>query len=453
MEKYFVPEKVFLIFILLTGFFFVFFIPPFQSQDEPNHFKRAYSVAVLKIFSLKQENKLGNMLPCAIQDFINAASDTGKEVVYAHSGYKYSFKEFKKLSKYKITKDKQCFLNYPNMARYSPIAYLPQSLGIFLASLFTQKVLFLFLAGRIFNLIFYAILCFYAIKTTPYLKWIFVLVLSNPMSLALAASMSADAVLIGCCSLFFAKILQYAFSQQNYLSKKQLCFLALIAAMIALTKQSIAFLLFIFLLPKAKIKTNYFWTILLVLLPSIVLSALWSFYAASVMIPLNNSDAASHLSFIISNPFYFLILVLKTFFNIELLFQTIGVLGWKNIYLDIFYYVIFVFVVCINIFYQSDSRINLNTLQKIIIIFTAIINILLICILSFLYWTYKTTFSYIELQGRYLLPFVLPFLVFISSFVNSKNCRYAAILNTAFLFLSGIYLILKITQVYTYHPL
>ncbi len=448
MEKHFVPEKVFLVFTIFIGLFFVFFIPPFQSQDEPDHFKRAYSVAVFKNFSVKNDSKLGNFLPCAIQDFINSASDSGKEVNFFNPVYSYSFDKFKQLSSYKIDKQKICYTDFPNTARYSPAAYLPQSFGIFFISLFTQKVLFLFLAGRIFNLIAYIVLCFYAIKSTPWLKWLYVLVLSCPMSIALASSLSADAVLISLCALFFAKILQYTFSKQNFLNIKQLCILALLSVLIALTKQSIGYLLFVFLIPKSKIKTNYFLTLLIVLLPAFILSGLWSYYAASVMIPLNNSDAASHIAFIINNPFSFLILVLKTIFNIDVLYQAIGVLGWKNIYLDSFYYIVFVFICAVNIFYRPDAKADLNILQRILVIFSVIINVLLICVLSFLYWTYRTTFSYIELQGRYLLPFVLPFFVLISSFINPKKYKYIGILNTVFLFLSGIYLSLKIIQVY-----
>ena len=99
MDKYLKSEKVFLIFSILIGLFMVFFVPPFQSQDEPNHFKRAYSVAVFKNFSVQNDSKLGNFLPCAIQDFINSASDSGKEVIYGHSSYRYSLNEVKKLFK------------------------------------------------------------------------------------------------------------------------------------------------------------------------------------------------------------------------------------------------------------------------------------------------------------------------------------------------------------------
>ena len=478
MEKYFAPEKVFLFFVIFIGLFMVLFIPPFQSQDEPNHFKRAYSVSALKIFSVKNNVLLGNNLPCAIQSFINAASDTGKEVVYAQSGYKYSFKEFKKLLNFELDKTKQCFLNYPNMAIYSPFAYLPQSIGILFASFFSSKILFIFLAARSFNLLFFTLLCFYAIKTTPYLKWVFALVLSCPMCIALASSLSADAVLISCCALFFAKILEIV-NSENYIKTKDIFLLVILSVIIAMTKQSFWFLLFIFLIPKDKLQKKYFSVLSFVLVLSFIFYFLWSMYASSIMVPLNDSDMSSHVSYILSHPASFILLVAKTVFNTDVIYQSIGVLGWKSLYFNNIYYLAFVVVLLANLFCgencprkirdkehsaeqkltkcqflpeedvneflechlekvssggskvrgdNCDTRLNkkpnLLVWQKMLCLFVIIFNVLLICATTFCFWTYKNTFNYIELQGRYLLPFALPFLLFMSGFVSDsfKRC-------------------------------
>lgn len=438
--KYLVPEKIFLVFVLLIGLFMVFFVAPFQSQDEPNHFKRAYSVALFKFFPVKNNAlELGGSLPCALQEFINAASDTGSEVVYAHSGYKYSFAEFKKLSHYKIEKDKQCFLNYPNMAIYSPAAYLPQSAGILAASLFTQKVLFIFLTARIFNLLFFALLCFYAIKTTPYLKWAYVLVLSCPMSIALASSLSADAVLLSCCALFFANVLE-ALSVHKKVDGRDVLLLAVLGLIIALTKQSFWFLMFIFLIPKDRFQNNYWAALSAVFVPSFCFYVLWSLFASSVMVPLNDSDSAAHAAYIIAHPLSFCVLVFKTVFNTEVLYQAIGVLGWKSLYLHKLYYAGFLVVLAANLFCTQNSRPEFSAVQKLLCSLSVVFNVGLICVTTFCFWTYKTSFNYIELQGRYLLPFVLPLCAFMGSFFQPVSCCYLALMNTVFLVFSGLYL-------------
>ena len=448
MEEKFKPEFVFLIFAVLVGLFMVFFIPPFQSQDEPNHFKKAYSVATLKIFPSKyEENRLGEYLPCQIQSFINSASDEAREVSYGHSSYKYSIKEIKKLLQYEIDKAEQCFFNYPNTAIYSPFAYIPQSIGIFFASLFSQKILLIFLTSRVSNLLFFTLLCFYAIKTTRYLKWIFTIVLCCPMCIALASSLSADSVLISCCALFFAKILK-AVSNQEYLNQKDIFILMVLSIIIALTKQSFWFLLLLLLIPRSRFKNNYISNILVILLPPFCLYILWSMYASYIMIPLNNADADSHIAYMYSHPFIFSGLILKTVFNLDVIYQAIGVLGWKSIYMSKFYYICYIIAIFANIFCTQSSNVDLNYKQKIFSAFIITFNVVLICATTFCFWTYKTTFSYIELQGRYLLPLVLPLLVLISSFVRPIYTRHLAIINTTFLIASGIYLTTQIVSIY-----
>lgn len=442
MEKHFAPGKIFLFFVLFVGLFMVFFVPPFQSQDEPNHFKRAYSVSVLKFFPEKTGSRLGDKLPCAMQDFINAASDTGNEVVYAHSGYKYSFAEFKKLAHYHVDSNKMCFTDYPNTARFSPASYIPQSAGIACARMFTDSVFWAFIFARIFNLLFFAVLGYYAVKSTPYLKWLFVLVLLSPMCLSLASSVSADAVLISTCALFFAKILEYSAGTQAKLSNRSLAILCLLAIVIGLTKQSILFLLFLFIIPKDKFKGNYALTMFLLVLPSLVLCGLWSCFAKSILVPLNGSEAFSHISYVIHYPLQFVILCIKSVCNTDVWLQSAGVLGWKNIYLNNFYYGIYTALLLLNLI--AAKSLKLSKKQSGVVVFSVLVNMFVICVLSFCFWTFRTTFNYIEIQGRYIIPFLLPVMVLLGSMIPENSIsfkeKYSAFGNILFLGAQTIYI-------------
>src|SRR5262249_52958378 len=55
----------------------------------------------------------------------------------------------------------------------SPLAYVPQVLGITLGRILNLSPLLLMYLGRIFNLISWTFLIFTAIKTTPIYKWLF----------------------------------------------------------------------------------------------------------------------------------------------------------------------------------------------------------------------------------------------------------------------------------------
>lgn len=119
--------------------------------------------------------------------------------------------------------NKKVFIDYANMARLSPVSYFPQSTGIIIASLCTQHIWLLLLAGKIVTLLFYTLLGYYSIKSIPFLKWACVFLLLCPMSLSLGASISADAVLISVSVLYISKIFQYSFDTQQKINNKQTC--------------------------------------------------------------------------------------------------------------------------------------------------------------------------------------------------------------------------------------
>ena len=61
----------------------------------------------------------------------------------------------------------------------------------------------------------------------------------------------------------------------------------------------------------------------------------------------------------------------------------------------------------------------------------------------------KNQFEYIEIQGRYLLPFVLPFLAFCIMVVKPlKENQKIAILNIVFLFSALLYVIVELFKVF-----
>ena len=52
-------EKIFLILGLIIGTLFVFIIPPFQGPDEDAHFKKAYVLGKLDVFTKTDGNIRG----------------------------------------------------------------------------------------------------------------------------------------------------------------------------------------------------------------------------------------------------------------------------------------------------------------------------------------------------------------------------------------------------------
>lgn len=225
----------------------------------------------------------------------------------------------------------------------------------------------MFYLARIFNLILYCILGYYAIKCTPFLKLAVFLILLSPMNISLGASCSTDVTLIGASLLLFAKILEYSFSNRS-LSVKNFILLGFLLLILALTKHNFYFVPLIFLIPKEKFGRKYILKIAMIILPSIAACLIWSKMIAGLYVPLNQqADMYEQTDFILHNPFkYSGILIATTFVKAFRLFITsIGVLGWQDTKLDNLTYMIYPLLLGISIIYSGAKDYILQNWKNI----------------------------------------------------------------------------------------
>ena len=80
------------------------------------------------------------------------------------------------------------------------IKHFSATLGILLGILIGIPTYWVLQLGELFALLFYAIVCYYALKLMPIKKEVLAVVMLFPMALQQAASLNYDAVLIPCCS-------------------------------------------------------------------------------------------------------------------------------------------------------------------------------------------------------------------------------------------------------------
>ena len=309
-------EKVFVIFALLFGMLYAIITPPFQSVDEANHFLRSYAITEGQIVSTKQDTAVGSVLPASLFQLVKKFQYLEKDITKQTS-----FKEIK--NSFAINNNSKIFTTYPNTALYSPAAYIAQSAGILCGKILHTAPLSMFYLARIFNLILYCILGYYAIKCTPFLKLAVFLILLSPMNISLGASCSTDVTLIGASLLLFAKILEYSFSNRS-LSVKNFILLGFLLLILALTKHNFYFVPLIFLIPKEKFGRKYILKIAMIILPSIAACLIWSKMIAGLYVPLNQqADMYEQTDFILHNPFkYSGILIATTFVKAFRLFIT-----------------------------------------------------------------------------------------------------------------------------------
>src|SRR4030095_2970885 len=188
------PEKTFFFLSLIFGFLFLTLTPPFQVPDENVHFFRAYQFS--------EGNLFGGILPKSL-----TITTSKFEYLPFHPERKVKPEVIFSLLRLPLESHVKSDYFRNNL---SPIAYLPQVIGIELGRIFDLSPLLLMYFGRTVNLFVWIFLIFTAIKTTPIFKWLFCLLALSPMALFQAASLSKDSFTIGASFLVIALSLQYA---------------------------------------------------------------------------------------------------------------------------------------------------------------------------------------------------------------------------------------------------
>jgi len=128
---------------------------------------------------------------------------------------------------------------------YNFILYIFPATGIFIAKLLGGSVMDMYILGRIFNLLSYAILTCIAIKIIPFKKNIFFTVFVMPMMLLFATTYSVDGICIGLVSIFIAYCLKI-YKESKTISLKQFIILVALFAIMLLAK-SMAYILVAFM--------------------------------------------------------------------------------------------------------------------------------------------------------------------------------------------------------------
>ena len=112
-------------------------------------------------------------------------------------------------------------------AEYKPIMYLPGAIGIELAKLLKGSVADIYIAGRVTNLLCFALLLMLTLKILPYKEKTFYVVYLLAFSILSAASYSIDGLAVGLVGLFIAYCLNLLNKDIKDINLKEI--LALIA--------------------------------------------------------------------------------------------------------------------------------------------------------------------------------------------------------------------------------
>ncbi|MDD4909426.1 MAG: DUF2142 domain-containing protein [Candidatus Omnitrophica bacterium] len=413
----------------MWGILFVFITPPFQAPDEDLHFYRAFHVSEGNIKASLRSGTAGGHLPRSLEDTVKVFSG----VSFFHK-HKQKIGDIISAAGRPLDSEDRVFINLRAMARLSPVAYIPQALGIMLGRLFDLPVLILMYLGRIFNLLFWILVMRRAIKNIPLLKWGVLLLALMPMSLFLASSLSADAMTNALSFLLIAVFLRCAFDKGvSVISRRELAVLFLYSGLAALSKPYLFLALLFLLIPREKFccLRSYLKVFFSLLFTGIVVQGIWCFTIRELFVSIRAGvEALPHISLVVFDPLKYLAVLIGTLYANGFFYADsfIGRLGWLDtplpLFLVISYYAVLILVPVL----ERPSGITIHYRQRVVALITALAGFIFVFTSQYLSYTPLWGDIIEGVQGRYFIPFApVLFLILYNGNMPFNIRRYAAI--------------------------
>jgi uncharacterized membrane protein len=403
LKNFLRPDLFFFVTSIFFGVCTVFVTGPFQVPDEFQHFNRAYAVS--------QGNFFGDRgtVPASVGPL---AKYSGKAVFNA--GVQFKLGEITAFLRIPLSRNETVKTYFPNVAVYSFLPYLPQSLGLFAGSTIVLSPLALLYAGRLTNVLFYIFICTLAIRTTPVFKWVFVLLMLMPMSLFQAASVSADSSLNAYAFLAIAIFLRCIFDPDVTMGSMEFLLILGVTFLLAFCKSNyvlIAGLFFAIPISKFGSKRNYFTQAGILVVSVLLFSTLSVGMGKSIYMdfrPAAGIRPADQITFLSQHPARFFTMSYKSLRILGKVYfiSYIGLLGWIDTLLPNFLYYFYPAALIAAVLFDDHQGQKIPVWQRLVFPGVFVGSVLAIFLALYVTWTpYKQ--SWIDgMQGRYLIPVV-----------------------------------------------
>ena len=406
-------EKCYLISAIFVYSLFLFLLPLFTAHDELYHWFRAYEVSEGRLLSEVNDNKAYSHLPVSIAQINN---EKLRNIDYR------SIKESLEVK----TDETQTLYDMRTVAIYSPVQYLPQATGIFIARQLTDRTLIMAYFGRIFNALFAIVMIYFAIKIIPFGKRIIYTIAFLPIAIEGFTSLSADAITISAAILFISYILMLVYDKKiKIIRKRDVFIISILCSILAFCKIVYIPLIFLcFLIPKNKYKDKkwYYITNLLIVIICIFFNLGWLKIASSYLALYSTTSVQT--TSILSHPFNYIQIVLYTFFNNfqRYIFTMLGnELGWEEFIHPLSIIpVSYLILLIINALFDKQSNNKLHIKENIVFGLVSLLIGALIFTSLYVQFTKPGNIEIAGIQGRYFIP-VLPLLLLLISNFKTMN--------------------------------
>lgn len=378
-------------------------------------------------------------------------------VIGGHGNYR-SNEEIRLYKKFLIKNDtKKSTIKLENQDSnldYNELIYLPFSFGYKIARLFGFNFVNSLYVSKLFNLIFYLAIMFFAIRISPYFKKLIFIIGLLPANIYLASQFSYDSTITAGVMISIASLLKIKSKKKVDLKYLLIFILGIIWA--SLPKVIYAPLLLLFLLipndwfanrKQARIVKIGICILFLVLMSIFVIPVLTS--TASGDSRVANTSVSLQLKYILMHPINYIKLLLKeTIYNFDNMFfgfDTFSLMGYLNRNTHIFDLSNFVLLVLI-LYVTFTDTVEESFLDKKFKIALAILLVMIWCLIwtaLYLQWTPVGHNSIEGVQSRYFLPLLFPLLILFVPYGKKKKVdvkHYIYIIPLLILAYSSIFL-------------
>ena len=391
--------------IFLTAIAFV--TPPFQGADEDRHFLRAYQLSELSVLPEKENGQLGGTLPVAVVDSV--------KTLFAQRSQPWDRGLIARELARRPADSPRVFESFPNTALYSPVAYAPQIVGIWIGRLLGQPPVVLVWLARLCSVATAVASFILALRIAPGYRGLLVPLFFLPMFAFQTAIISPDCQLFCAATVLFAltmKVLEADDAAATGAAISPVA-VAVCAAVLLLTKPAyfplvmpvgLAMVLAVYRAAGLRATT----------MPSIVLAAAfvpalaWNLQVAGLFVGSNPGalvDPRAQAAFVREHPVAFLGICLASCVQQShyLWQQFVGVLGWLDTPLPPWVnHLLGCGLVAPSLI--AGFNIRMTIFFRVIFLFAVLAQVVAICGFVYGSWCPVGQEWISGLQGRYFLP-------------------------------------------------
>ena len=424
------PVFVFVLLSLAFGSAISVVVPPLRGPDEISHFLRIYSYSRGELLPVEEEGgRKGIFIEPELYNQLFFFKNAGERFARNRDdGLRYGVimkGAPRPRSAVQDAGQPAKFMAFAGTEGYTPVVYAPYILGAALGNLFGLDFPNMLLVMRFLGLITFTAIGAYAVTVAPSLKWAFVLVAMLPVSIYNRSVLSADGTALACALVVTALCFSAA---QRYGRVWERSFWMTLCVLS--TQPQIVLALLELMVGRSAGPVRRWSNLALVVVPGFILSPLWVLAVSADIaawrlveaetVPREQFDPVWRLAYMWEHPLHFPLAVWTALsvWGDRLWVELLGVLGWQDILLQPWIYLVLTITLLIVPLEKLDLKGPERARVVLITGLTALAYIVMVYLIFYLTYTPIEIDHVRGVQGRYFVIALPVIAIFIAAACN-----------------------------------